>query len=54
MKMMLSHSRQWNAEERLPIMETEAIALNLRGVTQTYEFDPLPAEHRIMEPLFLG
>lgn len=35
-------------------MKTETIALNLRGVTQTYELDPLPAHRRIMEPLFFS
>ena len=35
-------------------MEAEAITLNLRGVTQTYKFGPLPAEHRVMEPLFFS
>jgi len=51
---MLPHSRQRDAEERLPIMKAKAIALNLRGITQAYEVDPFPAEHRIMEPLFLS
>jgi len=35
-------------------MKAEAIALNLRGITQAYEVDTLPTEHRIMEPLFLS
>lgn len=35
-------------------MKAEAIALNLRGITQAYEVDPFPAEHRIMDPLFLS
>jgi len=35
-------------------MKAEAIALNLRGITHTYEVDPFPAEHRIMEPLFFS
>jgi len=52
--MMLPHSRQRDAEERLPIMKTETIPLNLRGITEAYEIDPLPAEHRIMEPLFFS
>jgi hypothetical protein len=52
--MMLLHSRQRDEKERLPIMEAEAIALNLRGITQAYEIDPLPAKRRIMEPLFLS